>query len=283
MEKTYFKSSLAKKNVLKAYDMALDKAKKEISQKVINTKFGKTHILESGKNNDNVMILLHGAASNASSWIPELLYFSKQYKVLAIDIIGEAGKSDENRLSFQSNDYSEWLHEIFSILTIKKAIIIGLSQGGWLAQKFSINSPEKIKALILLTPAGVVPSKIGFVAKAIFLSLFGERGRKKINRIVLGKQYFNPKIVEFMDLIQTNFNARIEKEYLFTDMEIQKLTMPIFLIGGEKDSIRSAIKINYRLENLVKNLTFHLAKNEGHVLINKTELISDYLSKHHLI
>ncbi|PUV24472.1 alpha/beta fold hydrolase [Sphingobacterium athyrii] len=279
MNKSIFKSPEGKNKIIRAYDDAIKNTPLHLKTGVLKTTFGDTHFLESGSQHQEIVILLHGASSNATSWLSDIAEYSKQYKVIAIDIIGEAGKSAETRPSYETKDFGEWLKEIFDRLNISKAKIIGLSQGGWLALRFAISFPELVDRLVLLTPAGVVPTKTTFIIKAILYSLLGTTGRIKINRLVLGSQRVDQKVVAFLDLIQTNFNARIEKEYIFSDDELSRLTMPVLFIGGEQDVIRSNQEIAARLQHIIDDFTIVIIPEMGHVLTGLAPRIFPFLNK----
>ncbi|PZR12216.1 MAG: alpha/beta hydrolase [Flavobacterium psychrophilum] len=279
MNKTVFKSPEGKNKIIRAYDDAITNSSLNLKTNVLKTTFGDTHFLEAGSQHQEIVILLHGASSNATSWLSDFAEYSKQYKVIAIDIIGEAGKSAETRPSYKTTDFAEWLKEIFERLDISKANIIGLSQGGWLALRFAISYPEVVDRLILLTPAGVVPTKTSFIVKALFYSLLGTTGHIRINSLILGNQRVDSKIIVFMDLIQTNFNARIEKEYIFSDDELSCLTMPVLFIGGDQDVIRSTQEIATRLQNIIEDFTAIAIPEMGHVLVGLTPRILTFLNK----
>ncbi|MDF2477403.1 MAG: hypothetical protein K0S24_2886 [Sphingobacterium sp.] len=279
MNKSIFKSPEGKNKIIRAYDDAIKNTPLHLKTGILKTTYGDTHFLESGSQHQEIVILLHGASSNATSWLSDIAEYSKQYKVIAVDIIGEAGKSAETRPSYETKDFAEWLKEVFDKLNISKAKIIGLSQGGWLALRFAISFPELVDRLILLAPAGVVPTKTTFIIKALLYSLFGRTGRIRINKLVLGSQRVDSKIVAFLDLIQTNFNARIEKEYIFSDDELSRLTVPVLLIGGNKDVIRSTQEIAARLQNLVADFATIAIPEMGHVLVGLAPRIFPFLNK----
>ncbi len=275
--KSIFKSEAGKLQIIKAYDEALQKLDGQLQSSFIHTSFGDTHLLTNENEGKEVLLLLHGASSNASSWLSDWEIYKKDFRIIAIDIIGEAGKSAETRLPYTTNDYANWLNEVLTALDVQKVNIVGLSQGGWLAIRFASSFPQKVNKIVLLAPAGIVPTEGKFILKAILYSLLGTLGKKKINKLVLGGQVVDPKVRSFMDLTQSNFQARMDKEYLFKDQELRKVTMPTLFIGGAKDVIRSADKIAARLQAVLPNFKSIIDPAKGHVLVDTAATINQFL------
>ncbi len=276
-EKSIFKSASGKKKILDVYDSVLSKWPVPYTTGEITTSQGTTFFIKSGKSDAPPIILLHGASSNATSWISDVTAYSQGYTVYAIDVPGDPGKSSESRPSWQGLGYAEWLDDVFKALKINKATLIGLSQGAWLALRYATYRPENIEKLVLLAPAGIVPTKPSFLIKAIFLSLLGKFGARQINRIVFGKQAIHPEAIAYMDLIMAHFRPRIEKEYIFTDQELQKLNSPVLLICGSEDAIRSPNEIVTRMRKILPHFEADIIPHMGHVLVNLTDRILPFL------
>ncbi|RKE82475.1 alpha/beta fold hydrolase [Chryseobacterium sp. AG363] len=276
---TTFRSGAHKERVMEQYDGALANFKGNIRQQAVPTSFGETHVISYGNEDHPKLILLHGANSNAASWMKDLALYSKEYKVYAIDIIGEPGKSEQNRLPYKGNYYSDWLFEVFQQLKITKFSLVGLSQGGWLAIKFAARYPEKISQLVLLSPGGIVKTQRSFVFKAIFFSLLGNAGKRKINKLITGSQKIDQSVLDFMSLMQSSVNARIDKEYIFSDEELKNMTMPVFFIGGAGDVVRDSQQIKERLEGLLPDFESYVDPDKGHVLVGLADKINAFLLK----
>lgn len=245
----------------------------------LSTRHGETFIIDSGEKTAPPLILLHGAASNALSWIGEVSEYSASFRVLAVDIPGDPGKSAQNRPSWEGSGYAEWLEDVINGLNISKTALLGLSQGGWTAIKFAVVHPERVEKLILLTPGGVMPTRPSFIMKAIFFTMFGRWGAKKLNDIVIGNHAIHPDAVKFMNIIMTNFKSRIDKEYLFTDDELKRLDMPVLLLGGAEDAIRPMDGVAARMQKLTPQTEVELIPGTGHVLINISERVIPFLRK----
>jgi pimeloyl-ACP methyl ester carboxylesterase len=277
LQKCLFRSEAGKNRILSFYDAVLMTWPVKYETIIIPTRHGNTFIIASGNKDKQPLILLHGAASNATSWIGDIEKLSQYFRVYSVDIIGDPGKSDPNRPLYNGFGYAEWLFDVINGLEIKKTSIAGISQGGWVAIRFATCYPASVDKLILLSPAGVVPTNFSFLLKAIFYTSFGKAGTRKLNRIVFNNQIIHPDALRFMDLIMEHFNARIEREYLFSDQELKKLDMPVLMIGGKLDVIRSCNKIASRLQkNILKSETI-IIPDTGHVLINLSDKMIPFL------
>lgn len=276
-ENTIFRSGEGREKIIAFYDSVLRTWPVKYETITVPTRHGNTFIIASGDKNLHPLILLHGPASNATSWIGDIEILSQYFRVYSVDIIGDPGKSDPGRPSYQGLGYAEWQYDVVNGLEIKKTYLAGISQGGWTALRFATCYPAFVDKLILLTPAGIVPTSLSFFLKAIFYTSFGKAGARKLNRIVFNNQPIHPDALRFMDLIMEHFRARIEKEYIFTDQELKELDMPVLLIGGKMDVIRSCDNIASRLGKNISKLETIVIPDMGHVLINLSDKMLPFL------
>ena len=70
-------------------------------------------------------------------WLYDMAVMAADHYVVSVDIIGEPGSSEPNRLDLGSKDYALWLDEVIVGLGIEKPALIGNSYGGWLALKYA--------------------------------------------------------------------------------------------------------------------------------------------------
>lgn len=140
-----FKTKEGKNEVIKYYDEFLQKFALAYEKFYVNTRYGKTFIIASGEKSNPSIILLHGSGMNSVMWLRDIKEYSKNYRVYAVDILGEPGKSDESRPSLTGSYYAEWLKEVFEDLSVERANVIGISLGAWLAIKFAVNCYIQIR------------------------------------------------------------------------------------------------------------------------------------------
>lgn len=91
------------------------------------------------------IVFLHGWTLDLSMWNPQADEFAKRHKVIRYDRRGY-GKSS----GFASLDRDvEDLRAVLDHLKIERATIVGMSQAGRVALRFSVAHPHRVKALVL--------------------------------------------------------------------------------------------------------------------------------------
>jgi pimeloyl-ACP methyl ester carboxylesterase len=277
--KPLYKSPAGEAEVMALYDKVLSVWPAPHDDSRLKTRFGETFIIASGPGQSLPLILLHGACSNAVSWIGEAGTYSQHFRTYAIDIPGDPGRSAANRLSWKTPAYAEWLKDVFDALDIRQAALLGLSQGGWNAIRFASLYPDRVTKLALLSPAGVIADRTSFLIRAMLYSLSGKRGSAALNRYVLGTDSLDSNALVFMNAIMTHFRPRIEPLNKFSDSDLRNLTMPVLLLGGAHDNIRDVYKISERMRKILPDLKTEIFPDRGHVLVNTAGQIIPFLLK----
>lgn len=276
--KPIYKSPAGKAKIMALYEAVLARWPVPHETFTLPTRHGETFIIASGKKSAPPLVLLHGSASNAVSWIGDIAGYSSHFRVYAIDLPGEPGKSAENRPAWHGPDFAEWLEDVLNGLKIPKTSLLGISQGGWTALKFATTHPERVTRLVLLAPGGIAPTRLSFILKAVTFSLLGRWGAQRINRLVFGKQDIHPEAAQFMEAIYTHFHTRVEKEYLFPDEALQRLRMPVLFLGGAQDALFNTQAAAQRLQELVPQVRAIILPDMGHALINLAGQIMPFLT-----
>ncbi len=124
-----YKSPAGEAEVMALYDKVLSIWPVPHDDLRLNTRLGETFIIASGTQESLPLILLHGAASNAVSWIGEVEQYSRYFRTYAVDIPGDPGRSAPSRPSWNSPAYADWLADVFDGLKISRSALLGLSQG----------------------------------------------------------------------------------------------------------------------------------------------------------
>lgn len=273
-----YKTDEGKKQVLSYYETLLLQWYHPSLQFTIETTFGETFIIESGKKDTPAILLLHGSGSNSAMWIADVKELSENFHVFAIDIIGECGKSSENRPAFKNDNYSNWISEIIEKLSINRLSIIGCSLGGWIAMDFSIKHPERIDKLILMATAGITQVKLKTIFWIIITSMMGSWGFNKLNKMVYGNLTIDNKALEFASLVKNNYKPRTDVLPVLTNESLQNIKAPTLFIGGKNDCFYDSQKTAIRIKKNLAKVQCLVLEKTGHVLINQTENIISFLN-----
>ena len=180
------------------------------------------HYVEKGCG--EVLFLLHGNGEDSSYFIHQIEYFSRYYRVIALDTRGH-GASPRGEGSFTIRRFAEDLLRFMDAHQIPAAHLLGFSDGGNIALCFALAHPERVKRLILnganLCASGVkpvvqLPIEIGYRIARLYAKR-DAKARKKAE--LLGLMVNDPNI---------------------TPQELSTLTMPVLVIAGTRDMIRES-------------------------------------------
>ncbi len=272
-----YKSPAGEKAIMEVYETMLSHWPVPYEGIHISTRHGNTFVIACGPESAPPLVLIHGAGSNSLTWAGEIKAYSARYRTYTVDLPGEPGKSAPNRPAWDGPDFAEWLEDVFDALKLEKVIIVGFSQGGWTALKFAVVHPQRVEKLVLISPGGIIPDRLGFVVKALPLSLMGRWGVRRINRILFADQKISPEVEEILILISSNFKPRIGGLPIFTDIDLSHLNMPVLLIMGDRDALRNGKKISARLQKQTVYLKTVFVPGGGHAMINTADIILPFI------
>ncbi|MBN9392530.1 MAG: alpha/beta hydrolase [Chloroflexi bacterium] len=105
---------------------------------------------EEAGSGDDVLLMLHGFPLDHTMWLDQMAHFSKLgWRVIAPDQRGYGQSShdptEDNTMDLLAQDAAALL----DYLGVKKAVVMGLSMGGYVTFAFYRQFPEKVRALIL--------------------------------------------------------------------------------------------------------------------------------------
>lgn len=157
------------------------------------------HYVEKGTG--DVLLLLHGNGEDGTYFVNQIGYFSKEYRVIALDTRGH-GKTPRGDAPFTIRQFAEDLRLFMDKMCIEKANILGFSDGGNIALCFAMKYPERVNRLILnganlngkgVKPTVQIPIVIGYEIASMFASKSQEA---KKNAELLGLMVKDPDIKE---------------------------------------------------------------------------------------
>lgn len=148
-----FRSPEGRALYLKAYDAVLNEWPVPHQALMIDTRLGPTHVVASGPMGAPLLLLLPSLAASAMLWKPNVAGLSRDFRVYAVDTIGQAGKSVAVRRIQGRKDMAGWLNDLMDRLGIARAAMVGSSYGAFLALNQAVLAPERVERLVLIGPA----------------------------------------------------------------------------------------------------------------------------------
>jgi pimeloyl-ACP methyl ester carboxylesterase len=150
-----FKSPEVEAAYMAIYDKILEKWPAAYEAKYVPTSYGDTFVIISGPEDGEPLVLLHGQGGSSTIWISNVADLSKTYRVYAVDIMGDIGKSKQIK-AFDRTEFADWITTILDELKIEKTNIAGISLGGFLTTSYAIEKPERVKKIVLIAPAATL-------------------------------------------------------------------------------------------------------------------------------
>lgn len=233
------------------------------------------------------LILLHGFGASTYSWRHIAAYFSKSYRVIAIDLKGFGLSDKPMDDDYSVRDQSRIISEFIRVRHLEKVILAGHSLGGavslltYLLQ--SDHDTRHISKLVLLDTASYqqeLPAFISILRVPVIneLSLLLTSNNFK-SRMILRQAFFDhSKITEEMVATYGSYLSlpgasqaliKTAKQILPPDLEeisgrYKSIDVPVLLIWGEKDEI-VPLEVGRKLARNIPHAELVVVPNCGHV------------------
>jgi pimeloyl-ACP methyl ester carboxylesterase len=229
------------------------------------------------------IVLLHGAyytiEMNWGQLIPEL---AKTRKVIAVELQGHAHTPFSERKLSRATLASD-VEQVMDYLKIDSADIAGYSFGGQVAYQFAIQSPERLRKLVIISS---VHKSEGWVTEVT-----------DIFKIMKPEHFANSPLQTAYEAVapdKTKWNKFVEQmiasagePFNLGDDNIAKITAPVLIISGDNDGMdKIELAKTYKLlgggvaagmQPMPKS-QLAIMPNQSHVsLITQTKEIFGYL------
>jgi pimeloyl-ACP methyl ester carboxylesterase len=250
----------------------------------IPTREGETFVIASGPETAPAVILLHGTAFSSTMWMGDITAWSQNFRVYAVDIIGDAGLSAPSRPSYASDAHALWLDDVLLGLGVEKACFVGISLGGWIALDYATRRAERVTSVILIAPGGLASKNV--LPWALLLLLLGKWGRRKMAEKIGGPASANPSsaekaVSEFLAVVFKNMRPRRKSLPDFSDESLKRLTMPLLAILAGKDVFVDSQRARAKLEINLASVTINFLPDSHHSITNQTQPILEFLRAVH--
>ncbi len=96
--------------------------------------------------------------------------------------------------------------------------------------------------------------------------------------MVYGKDEIPQEVIDFIEVISTNYNPYTGEVPVLSDPEMVRINMPLLYIAGEDDQLTNAPKSAKRLNRLLPQSKVVVVENTGHVIYNVLDYVIPFLN-----
>jgi pimeloyl-ACP methyl ester carboxylesterase len=241
-----FKSEEGRAKYLTAYDAVLEQWPVPYEELDLPTRFGATHVVASGPKDAPPLLLLPSLAAGAPVWRPNVAALGAHYRVYAVDVIGQPGKSVQTQKMRNQADLTAWLSDVLDALGLRSTSLVGCSYGGFIAMNQAMLAPERVERVVLIGPAGVfVGLQWTLIVRALFRGvlrrLFAPKRRRDIADLLGPHARFAPEDARWRELMAIMMAESAMPNTLwvraFTDAELAAVRAPTLLLIGEHEQL----------------------------------------------
>jgi pimeloyl-ACP methyl ester carboxylesterase len=216
------------------------------------------------------ILLMHGSGLTHIVWsLHEQFYVSQGFNVLSVDLPGHGNSEGPSLKSIE--EISDWVKSIMNVLSVKKLIIIGHSQGCLVGIDFAARYPKLTNCLVLVAGSYKMPVNQDLIdyaeagdEKAVLLMMkWGYEGSKAFIGGNPVKKIINSSR-EIREVLAVDLNAC--NNYKDGKQSLEKINCPTLCIFGDLDKM-VPLEVGNKMSSMIKNSEKKVINNCGHMII----------------
>jgi 3-oxoadipate enol-lactonase len=229
-----------------------------------------------GSREGNAVVFLHGFPFNQSMWSDQVGLLKERFRVITYDHrgLGESGIGDgQFTLEFLVDD----LIALLDHLNIQKAILCGLSMGGYVALRAVERNPERIQALVLCDTRSEADSNLAKIGRSSSINIIKNEGLSKFSESFLVNIFAAASLRNHPDRVERVRRMILDNNPLGvcgmllalasrtnTTSALPQVRIPTLVLVGEKDTITPP--------SAAENLKFHIPLAQMAVIPNAAHM-----------
>lgn len=193
------------------------------------------------------LFLLHGNNEQINSFREQIGFLSKNFKVIALDTRGQGNSVNHKVSPYTYEQFAEDLSAVMDALSIKKASLLGWSDGGNTALIFALKHPEKVDKMVLMG-ANLFPGNEA-IEEGV-LRLFENRRDSLMKQTDPASQN------------QLRLTELVLKEPHINPSDLKSIATPVMVLAGESDVIKR--EHTMLIHSSIKNSKLEIIKGGDH-------------------
>lgn len=222
------------------------------------------------------IVLVHGFPFSLEMWKPQIEFLKSKYRVIAYDIRGH-GNSDDGDGQYTIELFVDDLIALLDHLKIEKAVLCGLSMGGYIALRTVERNPERVSSLVLCDTGPQADTNEVKFRRSANIKLIKTDGVKAFAENFIKALFSSASIkskpfeVEAIRrIIEANSEIGICGTLLAlagrtdTTNSLDQIRVPTLIMVGEEDNITPP-KLSELMDSRISGSYFYVVKNAGHL------------------
>lgn len=223
------------------------------------------------------VIFIHGFPFDRTSWLPQYDYFKAYCRVIIYDIRGFGSSITDSDTQFSMDVFAKDLLAFMKALSIEKAIVCGLSMGGYILMNALKLDPEKFAGVILCDTQSNADNDEARQKRAKTIEQIRAKGTEEFaDNFMKGafhESSFDTKKEEveairkvILNTTQQTLIATIKALANRPDTSdaLRSLNVPALIICGKQDTVTPPEK-SQAMHDLIKNSVYKTIDKAGHL------------------
>jgi 3-oxoadipate enol-lactonase len=222
------------------------------------------------------VVFIHGFPLNHTMWEPQMKALPNHFRAITYDIRGH-GESDIGDGQYTIEFFVDDLLSLLDHLVIDRAIICGLSMGGYIALRAYERSPGRVTALVLCDTKSEADTNEAKLKRSAIVRNVKTNGTgpfaDEFATAILAPQTFqtHPDIVEFVRrMIRANSPIGISGASLAlgcrtdTSPTLSAINVPTLILVGEHDNLTPP-SVSESMHSRIANSELHVVAHAAHM------------------
>jgi len=222
------------------------------------------------------IIFIHGFPFDSSTWDEQLQFLEATHRAIAYDIRGY-GNSTTDHAEVSIDLYADDLITFMDALAIDKAVVCGLSMGGYILLNALKRYPSRFTAIVLSDTQCIADEEETKQHRAATIVKIKADGLTEFANNFIKTAFHpqtlisNPALVEKTKAIILNQNIKTVCDGLNaiaqrneTCSMLEDIKIPTLVICGNHDKVTLPIQSRY-LKNTIKHSTLHFIEDASHL------------------
>ncbi|HEX8286773.1 MAG TPA: alpha/beta hydrolase [Pyrinomonadaceae bacterium] len=268
MGQSIFQNLDARNRLENWYEKFLERANVKTESRYVDSSHGKSHILFAGDKSHPPLVCLHGSLASSAHLLSELRLLAEHFYIIAPDLPGQSVRGLEKHMPLHDDSLSSWLIEVLNHLHLKEFNLLGVSWGGFVALQTTASTPQRVKRLVLIVPAGIVSGSTwkGLTQIALPMALYKMFPSEQRLRNFVAPMFstWDEDWAHYMGDAVRDFVLSLKVPPLAKTDALQAFNNPALIIGGRDDITFPGDKLIERAKVLMPQAEVELIENCRH-------------------